>query len=1255
MKPWFARQTVLAALSLVAWGALASGPLDLELSRPALITTRTAAGTTRIEVAYVGPDGQRRQTFLRETGRAVARDASGVAAAGAAAFVRWDEAGSLWFAVSRDGGRSWSEARDLDTRVMLRDGQPSVRESMPQPGFGLSATSDSELYIVQFKTISLPEWRDALNAVGAQLLWYLPHNAYIAHVPSPVLPAVRALDVVERVERFHPWYRLSSEVRDWLAAPGPSGEARRLRVSAFEWGAAGKARIARAAIELGARIEQWNSSGHIIEIELTRDQLRALAAHNDLAWVDPWTPRENDMDLVREAAGRNWAEANYGFCGQGVRGEVLDAGVEPTHQDFDNILFHGSHDVDSHGTSTYGIVFGNGARDGDGQQKGEGNIPCAQGIFADYDFLTDRFVHTQQLKASPYFASFQSNSWGDARTRSYTSISQEMDDIIWRLDFAIAQSQSNAGNQDSRPQAWAKNIISVGGIQHKDTIPTGDDCWCSDASIGPAEDGRIKPDISYWNDSIYTTTTGNGYTSGFGGTSAATPEVAGILGTMVQMWSENVWNTNPVGSTVFERKPHAATIKALLINNAEQYSFSGTTSDLTRTHQGWGRPSIRVAKERSAQSFIIDQSVVLQVNDRVEYDIDVHAGEPELKVTLVYNDNPGTTSASLHRINDLDLVVTSPSGTRYFGNVGLDTGTVSVSGGNRDGKNNVENVFLPNPAAGIWKVAIEAREVNQDQHLATSATDIVFSLVTTGGAGSICVAPTADFTSAPNPARVGQAVNFDSTVSGGAGGPYTYSWDLNADGSTDSSDTDPLFVYNRPFVGQAKLTTRDSGNCPKSVDHTVTITGPDLRYEDTVNLTQVQGNNNGAIDPGEIWEMNVRLRNGGNELAGNVSAKIRPSSANAGPVSVLSNSAVYGDLPVGFVSSGTPYRFQVGQNFPCGNDATFDLVEITSADPNNVYPSELGKVKVLVGGAGAPQTFFTDGFETNLGWTFTGSTEWEIRNPLGKGGGQTAPGQTFQPRPDPTAAFSGTKVLGNDLTGLGPSLGNYEGNQQAVATSPPIDCSQAGSIQLQFARWLNVIPQDLAAVEVSRDGNTWTTIFSDSDGSEATSWTVQSFNVSAQADRNPNFRVRFRLNSDNLIQNSGWNVDELRMVGVTNSSCEPVARATPGQVKNLLISKGTAGTLNLSWVADCGGTTKSSVYRGNLSIGYASIAPESGKCDVSGTSTSIPQGASSADFFLIVPNDGGFEGSYGMKSGAVARPAAANPCHPRDRVNACTP
>ena len=309
-----------------------------------------------------------------------------------------------------------------------------------------------------------------------------------------------------------------------------------------------------------------------------------------------------------------------------------------------------------------------------------------------------------------------------------------MDDIIWRLDIAIAQSQSNAGSQSSRPQAWAKNIISVGGIRHVNTLSTADDSWSGGASIGPAADGRIKPDVSYWYDSIFTTTSGStsSYTTGFGGTSAATPAVAGVLGLMVQMWSDNVWGTNPTGGTVFERQPHASTIKALLVNNARQYTFSGAGHDLTRTHQGWGRPNVELARQRAAASVVVDQETAPGTG--AEGDLLSDRG-PWTQRAEGHHDLPRPARHHLGQppsLNDLSLKVTSPTGTVYHGNNGLLAGNYSVPGGSPNTIDTVENVFVASPETGAWTVEVVAAAINQDGHLPTPRSDSAFALVVTG-------------------------------------------------------------------------------------------------------------------------------------------------------------------------------------------------------------------------------------------------------------------------------------------------------------------------------------------------------------------------------------------------------------------------------------------------------------------------------------------------------------------------------------------
>jgi serine protease AprX len=717
---------------------------------PRLVVERAGARRRVLVEAPRSGGGAAVRHLLKSATGDVQPLAAGWDPSGAAGFVTWRESGGArWGSYSRDGGLTWSEAQSVGAQLRLRDGNVGPADPIPAVADPLRLPADGRLFLVQFRTIGLPEWRQALSDMGAEVLNFFPDNAHIVRMDPGLVSSAAQLEFVERVEPYHPAYRLERELREWALTSGARSPLR-VRVMAFEWGPAGKQRILDAARGWGARAATWFPSGHILELWATPEQVVRLAAHDEVMWIERWTPNETDMDLVRQDSGALWLETTHAICGTGVRGEVMDNGVRQTHQDFDGILLHTAASNDSHGTSTFGIVFGNGARDGDGNPQATSHLPsstsCAsQGIFADYDVVADRFAHSAQLKQSPYFASFQSNSWGNTLTTAYTSISHQMDDIIWRLDLAIANSQSNAGNQQSRPQAWAKNIVSVGGIRHFNTLTTADDSWSFGASIGPAEDGRIKPDVSYWYDGIFTTDNPSdaGYTSGFGGTSAATPMTAGVLGLMVQMWSDNVWNTNPTGGTVFERQPHASTIKALLINNANQYPFSGTTHDLTRVHQGWGRPNVQLAHNRAARSFIVNETQPLTVGQVASYTINVLCTPPgcgaptsryteDLRVTLVYPDPPGTTSATQHRINDLSLRVISPWGTIYHGNNGLLAGNYSTPGGNPNTIDTVENVML-RAGAGNWTVEVRAAEVNQDALPATPAVDVPFALVVTGG------------------------------------------------------------------------------------------------------------------------------------------------------------------------------------------------------------------------------------------------------------------------------------------------------------------------------------------------------------------------------------------------------------------------------------------------------------------------------------------------------------------------------------------
>jgi len=353
-----------------------------------------------------------------------------------------------------------------------------------------------------------------------------------------------------------------------------------------------------------------------------------------------------------------------------------------------------------------------------------------------------RYTRTAELvdPLGPYRAVFQTNSTGDAQVTTYTNVSADMDDIILINDLLICQSQSNTGNQLSRPQAWAKNIMATGGINHNNTLSRTDDSWTT-ASIGPASDGRIKPELAHFYDNILTTSSScdTCYTSTFGGTSGATPINCGHFGLIYQMWHEGVWAGFGGGGTVFDSRCHSTTARALAINTAFQYAFTSPTANLSRYKQGWGMVDLKALYDIRDKTFIIDETDVLTNLTSMTYPLSVEPGEPAFKATLVYIDPRGNPAVQTqHRVNDLTLKVTSPGGTEYWGNNGMTSGVWTVPGGAANTKDTVENVFVQSPEAGTWTVEVQANEVIQDTHSETKEVDADYALVVTGVRLTLC-------------------------------------------------------------------------------------------------------------------------------------------------------------------------------------------------------------------------------------------------------------------------------------------------------------------------------------------------------------------------------------------------------------------------------------------------------------------------------------------------------------------------------------
>ncbi|MEE4298266.1 MAG: hypothetical protein V2J24_02390, partial [Pseudomonadales bacterium] len=156
---------------------------------------------------------------------------------------------------------------------------------------------------------------------------------------------------------------------------------------------------------------------------------------------------------------------------------------------------------------------------------------------------------------------------------------------------------------------------------------------------------------------------------------------------------------------------------------------------------------------------------------------------------------------------------------------------------------------------------------------------------------------------------------------------------------------------------------------------------------------------------------------------------------------------------------------------------------------------------------------FYDGFEEGSSWDLDG--EWEAGTPGGLGSYAG----------DPEAGYSGSGVLGTDLTGQGSFAGDYEPNETVSALTPVIDASAANNLELIYKRKLGVRSGDSAGIETLTGG--LTTVWRSSGSVNDSGWVESRHDISSAADGSPSLRVVFRIEADGSTQSFGWNLDEV--------------------------------------------------------------------------------------------------------------------------------
>jgi 5'(3')-deoxyribonucleotidase len=584
----------------------------------------------------------------------------------------------------------------------------------PDIPIALTYSDENNYYLVQCRGVIQPGWVEEIQDIGAVILGYVPEYTYILYMGHDAKKSIEKLPFIRWVGAYHPAYKIEESL---LSKQGTV----KLNVMVFDSNddLENFKLVEEKIIGFGGKIIREEMDVNTIVAEIDAVKIGDIAFIPEVEWIDEYFEPEALMDNIRVFTGADNPLHEHGFNGTGIVGEVKDNGIDQDHVEFEGNLIgtDGNIDESSHGSSTFGIVFAKGVN-----ERAEGMLPGAKGVFASWGVGRKQSIANL---VNNWDGVFQSNSWSSgSMDGSYGSNSRQNDDAIFEYDVSMLYATGNGGADESISQeAASKNVISVGATNHYNNQDRTDDRHNGNqGNKGPTADGRFKPDVVGPYDSIYTTSSSNRYTSGFGGTSGATPVVAGGVGLIYEMYRENHFKNNPSG-----KLPHAASVKALLIADAYQYEF--TQAD--RYAQGWGLVDVGNVFDIGKNHLIDDDNNALRTGDSQTYTIAPTTATP-LKITLVWTDVPGTTSTSKHLINDLNLKVTDPDGKIYYGNNGLETAKWSASGGGFDDLNNVENVFIENPASGEWIIDVIGENIPMDGYPITREADQSYALVASG-------------------------------------------------------------------------------------------------------------------------------------------------------------------------------------------------------------------------------------------------------------------------------------------------------------------------------------------------------------------------------------------------------------------------------------------------------------------------------------------------------------------------------------------
>ena len=587
-----------------------------------------------------------------------------------------------------------------ESQLLLRSGDYVVPDVSVKDWNTSEVIDNQYLRIIVFDEIPTNAMKDELRKYGFSLYDYLPRNAFYASVSvNADFSALNNAIVVE----IEPEFKLTEILRDknyphWTLF----GEDQIELIGAY-FAPFNEDHATEQLASIGGTLVSHNAARNTMNVRVPLDQLDALYALPRFYYFETLPDEGQPENLVGRTNHRsNTLYAEYGpglkYNGEGVTVMMQDDGAIGPHIDYtgridqSNCAGCSTNPANDHGDHVSGTIMGAGNLDPDNRGMANGvDLDVYNSSNNNYNLFPGLFDNDEVV--------ITSKSYSNGCNSGYTSLARQLDQQVHdRPQLTHVFSAGNSGGDNCGYGAGAgwgnitgghkagKNVIAVGNLSHTDVL-------AGSSSRGPAEDGRIKPDICAVGSSVTSTGPDNIYFT-ISGTSMSCP---GVSGTIAQLY--HAYRDMNGGND-----PDAALIKGAVLNTGEDLGNTGPDFRF-----GWGRINARAAYEVISNNQYIEDNVSQGATNT--HTITVPAGVSELRIMTYWTDFEGSTSAAIALVNDINMTVEDPNNITHLpwlldhspNATALNTpATTGV-----DDLNNMEQVSVTDPASGTYTVSVD--------------------------------------------------------------------------------------------------------------------------------------------------------------------------------------------------------------------------------------------------------------------------------------------------------------------------------------------------------------------------------------------------------------------------------------------------------------------------------------------------------------------------------------------------------------------